>query len=69
MAVHYITWQRRDESGRSELGERSLARFRAPYDQPLKAVIEQAEHDRDVNNRVDVRIEDAKGKVVWPKGG
>jgi hypothetical protein len=59
MAVHYITWEQHDD------GEK--VRFKARYTQDLKHVVEQAEHDRDVNGRQDVRIEDAKGKVVWPK--
>jgi hypothetical protein len=61
MTVHYITWSS-DEEGKKP-------RSRARYTQALKHVVEQAEHDRDVNGRTDVRIEDAKGKIVWPKGG
>lgn len=60
MAVHYITWQQ-DFEGKKP-------RVRARYTQDLKHVVEQAEHDRDVNGRVEVRIENAKGEVVWPKG-
>ena len=56
--VHYITWEQNPDKPRS----------RARYTQALKHVIEQAEHDRDVNGRREVRIEDAKGTVVWPKG-
>jgi hypothetical protein len=63
MPVHYITWEQHSD-GEVE----GKQRFRARYTQDLKHVIEQAEHDRDVNSRHDVRIEDAKGKVVWPKG-
>lgn len=61
MAVHFITWQQ-DFAAQKP-------RVRARYTQALEHVIEQAEHDRDVNGRQDVRIEDAKGNVVWPKGG
>lgn len=61
MAVHYITWSPDDAE--------TKPRFRARYEQSLERVVEQAEHDRDVNGRVGVRVEDAKGTVVWPKGG
>lgn len=60
MAVHFITWQP-DAAGEKP-------RVRARYTQPLERVVEQAEHDRDVNCRRDVLIEDAKGEIVWPKG-
>lgn len=59
--VHWITWEQHDEAGEK-------VRARARYTQALEHVIEQAEHDRDVNSRHDVRIEDAEGKIVWPKG-
>lgn len=58
-AEHFITWQQ-DFAGEKP-------RLRARYTQSLEHVIEQAEHDRDVNGRMDVRIEDAEGNIVWPK--
>lgn len=58
MAVHWITWQPHPEK----------PRISARYTQALSRVIEQAEHDRDVNGRPDVRVEDASGNTVWPKG-
>lgn len=60
MAVYWITWSP-DADGKKD-------RFRARYTQAIERVIEQAEHDRDVNNRVGVRIEDSEGNVIWPKG-
>lgn len=56
MSVHYITWSP-DEN-------REKGRFRAPY-ATLAEAKAQAQHDHDVNGRVDVRVEDAEGKVVW----
>lgn len=58
MAEHFITFEMLRADG-------TPWRAKARYDQPLEVVIDQAQLDVDVNNRVAVRVEDAKGKVVW----
>jgi hypothetical protein len=53
---HWITY---------ELHEEGLSgRVRARYSS-LEEAKTQAQHDVDVNNRVDVKVEDAGNKIVW----
>ncbi len=54
--MHYITWNPHGDSAKS--------RLRAPY-ATLAEAKAQAQYDHDVNNRVDVRVEDTKGKILW----
>lgn len=68
MTVHFITYEQHQDGDKGEKPEgRNAVRTRARYTQDLEHVIEQAEHDRDVNGRQDVRVEDAKGAVIWPR--
>lgn len=56
MALYYVTWEQHSDAAKG--------RFRAPYATIEEAKV-QAQHDLNVNDRVDVEVEDEGGKLVW----